>query len=265
MRNIFLFLFLFSFGLSLAQTELLNQNFNNGNLNSWTFIDGDLAAPYNDPMVSNLISSFHLVEDYDSLNVGDSIMAANSWFNDTIAANNFIITPALTFTNNGNYLNFQAKSLDGSYPEALQVFCSQYLEKDSILNSMLFFDTIALPNLWTNFQVKLEGIPLNTPLYIAFRHYSNNRYIIALDNVNVVTNNLTNKEKLNSNSFSVYPNPSNGYINIESSENDEIVNIYNTMGKTVWSGIIDNKVLIYLAKGIYFLENQEETFKIIIQ
>jgi hypothetical protein len=37
------------------------------------------------------------------------------------------------------------------------------------------------------------------------------------------------------------------------------------MGKTVWSGIIDNKVLIYLAKGIYFLENQEETFKIIIQ
>ena len=118
---------------------------------------------------------------------------------------------------------------------------------------------------WIYFQVKLEGIPLNTPLYIAFRHYSNNRYIIALDNVNVVTNNLTNKEKLNSNSFSVYPNPSNGYINIESSVNDEIVNIYNTMGKTVWSGIIDHKVLIYLAKGIYFLENQEETFKIIIQ
>ena len=52
-------------------------------------------------------------------------MAANSWFNDTIAANNFIITPALTFIDNGNYLNFQAKSLDGSYPEALQVFCSQ--------------------------------------------------------------------------------------------------------------------------------------------
>jgi hypothetical protein len=81
----------------------------------------------------------------------------------------------------------------------------------------------------------------------------------------VITNNLTNQENLNSNSFSFYPNPSNGYINIESSVNNEIVNIYNTMGKTVWSGIIDHKVLIYLAKGIYFLENQEETFKIIIQ
>ena len=265
MRNIFLFFFLISFGLSLAQTELLNQNFNNGNLSSWTFIDGDMAAPYNDPMVSNLSSSFHLVEDYDSLNVGDSIMAANSWFNDTIAASNFIITPAITFTNNGNYLNFQAKSLDGSYPEALQVFCSQYLEKDSILNSMLFFDTIALPNLWTNFQVKLEGIPLNTPLYIAFRHYSNNRYIIALDNVNVITNSLTNQEKLISNSFTVYPNPSNGNINIESSISNENINIYNAIGKTVWSGKINHKVLICLAKGIYFLENQKETIKIIIQ
>jgi hypothetical protein len=265
MRNIFLFFFLISFGLSLAQTELLNQNFNNGNLSSWTFIDGDMAAPYNDPMVSNLSSSFHLVEDYDSLNIGDSIMAANSWFNDTIAANNFIITPALTFTNNGNYLNFQAKSLDGSYPEALQVFCSQYLEKDSILNSMLFFDTIALPNLWTNFRVKLEGITLNTQLYIAFRHYSNNRYIIALDNVNVITNDLTNQEKFIPDSFSIYPNPSNGYINIESRIDNENINIYNSIGKTVWSGIIGHKVLIYLPKGIYFLENKKETIKIIIQ
>ena len=65
MRNIFLFFLLISFGVSLAQTELLNQNFNSENFSSWTFIDGDMAAPYNDPMVSNLISSFHQVEDYD--------------------------------------------------------------------------------------------------------------------------------------------------------------------------------------------------------
>ena len=265
MNKIYALFFLISFLGSNAQTVLLNEDFNSGNISSWTLVDGDMAAPYNDPMVNFLNNSFHLIEDYDSLNIGDSIMAANSWFNDTIAANNFIITPALTFINNGNYLNFQAKSLDGSYPEALQVFCSQYLEKDSILNSMLFFDTIALPNLWTDFQVKLEGIPLNTPLYIAFRHYSNDRYIIALDNINVFTNDLTNQEQLISNSFSVYPNPSNGYINIKGNINNENINIYNAIGKVVWSGIINHTVLIYLAKGIYFLENQKETIKIIIQ
>ena len=265
MRNIFLVLFLIYFGFSTAQTELLNQNFNTGNLSSWTFIDGDMAAPYNDPMVTDLSSSFHLVEDYDSLNIGDSIMAANSWFNDTIPANNFIITPALTFTNNGNYLNFQAKSLDGSYPEALQVYCSQYLDRDSILNSILFFDTIALPNIWTNFQIKLNGISLNTPLYIAFRHYSNNRYIMALDNINVITNDLTNQQKLTPYNFSAYPNPSRGYINIRSNIYNEYINIYNTIGKTVWSGLVDRNVLVFLPKGIYFLKNKKETVKIIIQ
>ncbi|MDA8556871.1 T9SS type A sorting domain-containing protein [bacterium] len=102
---------------------------------------------------------------------------------------------------------------------------------------MLFFDTIALPNLWTNFQVKLEGIPLNTPLYIAFRHCSNNSYIIALDNVNVITNDLTNQEKFIPNSFSIYPNPSNGYINIESRIDNKNINIYNSIGKTRYFGI----------------------------
>ena len=172
MRNIFLVFFLISFGFTIAQSVILNQNFNTGDFSSWSFIDGDMAAPYNDPMVSNLSSSFHLVEDYDSLNIGDSIMAANSWFTDTISANNFIISPVLSFANNGNYLNFQAKSLDGSYPEALQVYCSEDLDKDSILNSKLLFDTTALPNLWTNFEVKLEGIPLNTPIYICLLYTS---------------------------------------------------------------------------------------------
>ena len=79
------------------------------------------------------------------------------------------------------------------------------------------------------------------------------------------TNDLTNQEQLISNSFSVYPNPSNGYINIKSNINNENINIYNAIGKVVWSGIINHTVLIYLAKGIYFLENQKETIKIIIQ
>ena len=162
-------------------------------------------------------------------------------------------------------MNFQAKSLDGSYPEALQVYCSEDLDKDSILNSKLLFDTTALPNLWTNFEVKLEGIPLNTPIYIAFRHYSNNRYVIALDNINVITNDLTNQEELKLSTFSVYPNPSKGYVNIQSNNIHENLSIYNSIGKIVWSALVDQKVFIHLPKGIYFLKNKSETIKIIIQ
>ena len=66
-------------------------------------------------------------------------MVANSWFNDTTTANNFLISPAVVFSNNGNYLNFEAKSVDGSYPEALQVYYSEYADQDSLLKWKINF------------------------------------------------------------------------------------------------------------------------------
>ena len=112
MKNIFLVFLFISYLVINGQTVLLNQDFNSGDISSWSLIDADLGTPFTDSTVINLPSSFHLVEDYDSLNIGDSIMVANSWFNDTTTANNFLITPAVVFSNNGNYLNFEAKSVD---------------------------------------------------------------------------------------------------------------------------------------------------------
>ena len=37
-----------------GQSDLLNQDFNSGNISSWTLIDGDSANPYNDPSVIHL-------------------------------------------------------------------------------------------------------------------------------------------------------------------------------------------------------------------
>lgn len=265
MNKIYTLFFLISFLGSNAQTVLLNEDFNSGNISSWTLIDGDMAAPYNDPMVNSLNNSFHLIEDYDSLTIGDSIMAANSWFDTTLSANNFLITPSISFNSTGNYLNFQAKSLDGSYPEALQIYCSEYLNKDSIVNGILVFDTIALPNIWTNFQVELGAVPLNTPIYIAFRHYSSNQYILALDNISVETNNITSKESLKTSSFNVYPNPSNGSIYIDNEGETQYFQIYNSMGQNIWAGLINHKLHLSLAKGIYLVKNEKKTFKLVIE
>ena len=115
-----------------GQNDLLNQDFNSGNISSWTLIDGDSANPYNDPSVIHLNNSYHIIEDIDSLNIGDSIVVANSWFDDTTSANNYLFTPEITFTQNGNYLYFDAISFDGSYPEALQVYYSSNINLNSI-------------------------------------------------------------------------------------------------------------------------------------
>ena len=265
MKNIFLVFLFLSYLVINGQTVLLNQDFNSGDISSWSLIDADLGTPFIDSTVVNLPSSFHLVEDYDSLNIGDSIMVANSWFNDTTTANNFLITPAVVFSNNGNYLNFEAKSVDGSYPEALQVYYSEYAEQDSLLNGKLVFDTVAVPNLWTNFEIKLDSVPQNIPLYFAFRHYSNDQFILALDNINIISNDLTNKERFLNPSFKVYPNPSNGIVNIDMNGTKQYIQVYNSLGKIVWNGNIHRNQKLQLKKGVYMVISNNDICKLIIK
>ncbi len=265
MKNIFLVFLFLSYLVINGQTVLLNQDFNSGDISSWSLIDADLGTPFTDSTVVNLPSSFHLVEDYDSLNIGDSIMVANSWFNDTTTANNFLITPAVVFSNNGNYLNFEAKSVDGSYPEALQVYYSEYAEQDSLLNGKLVFDTVAVPNLWTNFEIKLDSVPQNIPLYFAFRHYSNDQFILALDNINIISNDLTNKERFLNPSFKVYPNPSNGIVNIDMNGTKQYIQVYNSLGKIVWNGNIHRNQKLQLKKGVYMVISNNDICKLIIK
>ena len=265
MKNIFLVFLFLSYLVINGQTVLLNQDFNSGDISSWSLIDADLGTPFTDSSVVNLPSSFHLVEDYDSLNIGDSIMVANSWFNDTTTANNFLITPAVVFSNNGNYLNFEAKSVDGSYPEALQVYYSEYAEQDSLLNGKLVFDTVAVPNLWTRFEIKLDSVPQNIPLYFAFRHYSNDQFILALDNINIISNDLTNKERFLNPSFKVYPNPSNGIVNIDMNGTKQYIQVYNSLGKIVWNGNIHRNQKLQLKKGVYMVISNNDICKLIIK
>lgn len=259
------FSLVFTLSLQYGQTVLINENFNSGILNGWMFFDGDMASPFNDPQVAQLPNSFHLVADYDSLSTGDSVLAATSWFNNTTAASNFLVSPVINFSSNGNYLNFQAMSVDGSYPDGLQIFYSyNNTNMDSLMINPLLFDTIAVPSVCTDFQVKLDDVPLNVDLYIVFRHYATNQYILAIDNINVVTNDLTGFPENIKNQISIYPNPSSGKIIIEGKNNDDVI-IHNALGKMIWKGIIKESTELNFSKGFYILNSKGESHSFIIK
>jgi len=257
MKLKFVLSFCLSAALSHAQTVLLNESFNNGLPGNWTLIDGDMATANSDITVSYLTGSFHLIEDVDSTGIGDSALLATSWFdNDTTPASNYLITPAIIFPTDGNYLQFQAKSYDGSFPDGLEIFYTadiNLLDSVDTLNSL--FDTVAVPPHWTNFSVKMDSLPLNSPIHLVFRHYADDQFILGIDNINVITGDLTTIESSTNSATFLYPNPSNGQIQVSGIQMNENIQITSISGQVIWKGIASSLDQIKFNKGVYILSS----------
>jgi hypothetical protein len=132
-----------------------------------------------------------------------------------------------------------------------------------MINPVLF-DTIAVPSVCTDFQIKLDEVPLNTDIYIVFRHYATNQYILAIDNINIITNDLTGLSKNSKNQIAIYPNPSSGKITIEGNNNDNVI-INDALGKVIWKGIVEESTEINFSKGFYILNTNGKSLPFIIK
>ena len=105
---------------------------------------------------------------------------------------------------------------------------------------------------------------MNTPFYFAFRHYSNDQYILGLDNIKVTTNDLASREEISQSGLIIYPNPSHGIINIKRTNDIELFKIFNSLGEIIWNGKIVDYNQINLNSGIYYLETKKGTSPIIV-
>ncbi|NOZ48148.1 MAG: T9SS type A sorting domain-containing protein [Chlorobi bacterium] len=103
---------------------------------------------------------------------------------------------------------------------------------------------------------------------------SNHGFIALIGNDVVKTNEVYNR---NNQTFSIYPNPSNGIVQINANglDNKTVeINIVNIAGQAVYNGILNtnsiNSIdLSYLSKGIYFIQSVNQSkiknSKLIIQ
>ena len=251
----------------IAQTTILFEDFNSGFPTGWQLIDDDGGIPYNSPSVNFITDAFVMAEDYDSTGIGDSILVATSWLDPVIDANDFLILPSVTLGASGNYLYFDSKSIDQSYPDGIQLlYTFNDLNVDTIMSSGVLFDTIAAPPYWTNFSVDLDTLGLqNQNVHFVFRHYGNDQFILALDNIHIVINDPTSINNDSYQHISLFPNPSSGFFNINGLTKTEYYEIYNLHGQLVQNGTVIDNIQTSLKRGIYLLRIKSETIKLVIE
>lgn len=247
--------------------NLLNENFNSGFPVGWIAIDGDQKTPA--AAVSNIGSSFSTHIDYDTLVGGDSILVATSWFNPVGKANNYLILPALTMQANGNFLHFEAKSKDPSYPEAIEVLVSTTTSDTINFTDTLYFNTLLSPN-WTQYIFDLDAYVGQT-IFIAIHHYSNDKFILCLDNF-VVFADLQNTISEQENSeplITVYPNPASDLLSLQSDSPIQSIRIFDISGRAQTELVTVNYSFNHqfsiadLVPGTYFLEVWTESGRVV--
>jgi len=173
-----------SLNATFAQTFVLNQNFNGGIPSLWDNIDND-GQPLN-AAVNFLGSSWGVISDPDSIGIGDSCIAATSWFSPPATADNWIISPKFAITTN-NILRWDAKTPDKDYRDGYQVYVSASNKLlSTFLTSTPIFDTAAEDTAWVRHELNLMSAGYsNQQIYIAFRHNATDKFMLMLDNISV--------------------------------------------------------------------------------
>ena len=218
-------------GTATGQTTILQENFDNGFPTGWQRIDLDGFTVH--PTVSHFTQAWIVGNDADSA-ATDSTVISTSWYNPAGASEDFLITPRLQMGAYGNYIYWEARSEDPSWPDSYVVLLSS---TDSLTGS--FVDTLTVVNNespdWTGYAFCLDSIQATgKSVFVAFKNISNDKFILHLDNIAVTVNDPVNVLAVKKPSLKVFPNPANDflYISGEYSQNT-VFNLFDATGALV--------------------------------
>ncbi|MEQ8908054.1 MAG: choice-of-anchor J domain-containing protein [Vicingaceae bacterium] len=177
----------FSLFLSLAFSHmanaqvLLNENFNGTTpLSNWTLFDQDGGTPA--APVNYVTNAWVIREDFDSTGVGDFVATSTSWYNPAGAADDYMVSPAIT-TGAATVLEWDAKAQDANFPDGYEVRVSTTGPTVAgLLANPPLYTTTAENAAWVRRSVSLSAYA-NQTVHIAFRNNSNDMFLLLIDNV----------------------------------------------------------------------------------
>jgi hypothetical protein len=249
-KYIFFLILVLIFSKINAQVTLFNVDFQNGIPSNFSMIDNDGLTP--DPAVTEFTSAW--ISTIDPSNVTDSIAASTSFFSPVGTASRWLITPKVKLGTFGNFIEWNARSQDASFPDDYLVLISR-----TTPTIAAFEDTIAKLSAefvdWTTRTVDLSLKGFNDDsVYVAFVNKTNNGYKLYIDDIRIWKEDPASLiEVTNINTVDVFPNPSTDFVKISTIDAFKSATIYTLNGQEILTSTNQKIAIHALENGVYFI------------
>lgn len=235
--------------VSGAQTEIYLEDFDNGIPVSYTIVDNDGLTP-NTATADFADAWISLPDPLDST---DTIVGSTSYFDPVGTADRWLITPQITLGTFGNYLYWDARSHDASYPDGYYVLAST---SDTQLSS--FTDTLLIVyaelSTWTSNSVSLSDFGLDgQSVHIAFVNRTYDGFKLYLDSISIFAEDPAGIEEYTEEQLVVSPNPTQDKAHFNM--NAEMVHVYSMDGQLVLTEENVTEIsMLNFPQGVYWVE-----------
>ena len=233
-----------------AQTEILNEDFQGGAPTAFTVVDNDGLTP--NAATAHFTDAWTLLP--DPLDSSDTVMGATSYFEPTGTADRWLITPPLALGAYGNFIYWEARSHDPSYPDNYRVLVST---TDNQIAS--FTDTIGLIQqeyaTWFSRDVDLSEYGYqNQTIYVAFVNTTNDGYALYVDDIRAEIEDPVGINELAEVAVTVYPNPVANLLKVQSEFTVESLELISLDGAQLMTGTGNEMNVSVLMSGTYFVK-----------
>lgn len=149
----------------------------------WEVLDEDAFAPNNNILFLTPVGGWQSVVDFKDIDSVNRILASPSWYQDTTgASDDYLILPK-TFIPENVCLSWYAYSQDKFFPESYEIRVSTTTpDPTGFLANPALLTVSAEGDAFTYRSISLNAYA-GEEVYIAFRHTSVNKFILALDDI----------------------------------------------------------------------------------
>jgi len=150
----------------------------------WVVVDQDGATPRGQIQFIFPEGGWQVVKDLKDTTNGNFVFASPAWYEDSVAANDWLISPLIGPLPPNTCLSWYAYSVDQFFPEDYEVWVSTSgnTPADFLTNGSLITE---VENEGTEFTFRSTSLANfeGEEVFIAFRHTSDDRFILALDQI----------------------------------------------------------------------------------